>query len=141
MTQQEINQRNEQIALMLGYKRHKLERNWFWEEKRMTYYRDNGKPVGIFTNRWYIEHFRFHSDWNELMYAAKFLLKSAYADSEPGIWYAFADAIPNMRKAFIVISEFAKSYNAYYDTRTKEDFEADDKGMYGDYGENISEPY
>ena len=66
MTQPEIQECNKQIALMLGWKEHKLENNWFWGKKEMTYYKGFDK-VNWSTPRVYIKYFKFHSNWNWLM--------------------------------------------------------------------------
>ena len=123
MTQEEIQQRNEQIALLLGWRKHKLERNWFWNKKKMTYYRGPNK-VTWNTIRVYIEYFKFHSDWNWLMEAVEFVKKTSGISMVQGpvkkptcvIHLGDLKALSGQSNtlkeaAFIAVSDFAKLYN------------------------------
>jgi hypothetical protein len=60
MTQQEIQQRNQQIALMLGWERHNHGSYFTWTKQ-------NSK------DHFYESILQFHSDWNWLMEAVEFI--------------------------------------------------------------------
>lgn len=77
MTQQEIQERNKDIALMLDWKEYKPENNWFWGKKEMTYYKGFDKVTWT-TPRVYMKFFEFHSDWRWLMDAVEFIEKLEY---------------------------------------------------------------
>jgi hypothetical protein len=129
MTQPEIQECNKQIALMLGWKEHKLENNWFWGKKEMTYYKGFDK-VNWSTPRVYIKYFKFHSNWNWLMEAVEFIEKlgyesllggSEYYYPEKGMRYIksfikddiniFQESKDKKEATFIAVSDFAKLYN------------------------------
>lgn len=74
MTQEE---RNEQIALMLGWRKYKMLNNLPWQKKRMTY--TNVTRPNFFTPLFYIEAFKFNSNWNLLMEAVEFIESKGYA--------------------------------------------------------------
>ncbi len=90
MTQQEIQERNKQIALMLGWKNsfaHKVDRYGYYQtvdgystpyintldEQAVEYQSDK--------NAFAIEDLQFHSDWNWLMEAVEFIKKNIKVSS------------------------------------------------------------
>jgi len=83
MTQQEIIERNNQIVLMRG----------------------------LSENDFAPEDLHFHSDWNWLMTAAKFMLDIVSENDDMETWYSFTDQLPDIKASFIVLSDFAKEYN------------------------------
>jgi hypothetical protein len=127
MAQQEVQERNKQIALMLGWKEYKPERNWFWGKKKMTYYKGFDK-VTWSTPRVYVDYFKFHSDWNWLMEAIRFIQKKSFDItidffSSTGILKTDAFVSKNsdiiieslgkedIEAMFEIVSDFAKLYN------------------------------
>lgn len=109
MTPQEIQQRNEQIALMLGL-----------EEA------GPGFPSGYFykENYYHYEDLQFHSDWNWLMEAVEFVKKTSGISmvqgpvKKPtcvihlGDLKALSGQSNTLKEAvFIAVSDFAKLYN------------------------------
>jgi hypothetical protein len=113
MTQKEIQERNKQIALMLGWKY----KDKIWLKKH---------PVE--KDRWmvasYTNNFLFHSDWNWLMEAVEFIESKGY---EIGIFANRVEIITTIEEerlfkaggktkkeaVFIAVSDFAKNHNLY----------------------------
>jgi hypothetical protein len=83
MTQQEIQERNKQIALMLGYKTTWLDKLFYTWKCRFLY------------------------DWNLLMEAVEFIEKLNKTDKEI-VW---TKAATKKEAVFIAVSDFAKLYN------------------------------
>ena len=65
-------ERNIETAKMCGWKKYKLERNFFFGKKRMTYYLFD-EPPNFWSTRFYSSYFSYDSDWNWLMVAVKFI--------------------------------------------------------------------
>jgi hypothetical protein len=116
MTQQEIQERNKDIALMLGYV------NTTPTDKDFNIFEFPTK-IGIIPNMIETMSMRFHSDWNWLMEAVEFIEK---VKDEQGygnmvnIWVngcnvcennAGYKIIENKEAVFTAISDFAKLYN------------------------------
>jgi hypothetical protein len=66
---EEINIKNREIAIMMGFQEYKLERNGFWGKKRMTYtYGEVDKTKYNWLKiSYYIGYFQYNCDWNWLM--------------------------------------------------------------------------
>jgi hypothetical protein len=104
MTQQEIQERNQQIAVMLGWKQYQdSEERWF----------GHWKPNITIEKPWAIrvERLEFDSDWNWLMDAIQFLKK--HFESKDRYWTTIEryPLYSNIEDVFIVVSDFAKHYN------------------------------
>ena len=111
MTQQEIQERNEQIALMLGWKN--------LNDKSFPEYIDT---VGNF---YPLKELKFHSDWNWLMEGYNYITKHhdiAWKITSKGveihnhgqgidIWYETNCPKNVIKDAFLALSDFAKLYN------------------------------
>jgi hypothetical protein len=97
MTQQEIQERNEQIALMLGMK---IEGTYItnWKEFNSLLHSIE-------------DTLKFHSDWNWLMEAIQFLQK--HFESKDRYWTTIEryPLYSNIEDVFVVVSDFAKLYN------------------------------
>jgi hypothetical protein len=124
MTQQEIQERNKQIALMLGweYIDEKVSyQNYGWWVKG-TYHldadaRSNKNWIGFNSD------IKFHSDWNWLHEAVEFIESKGYDVFVNGLYCRITDSgmsdfeiesgtVLNKKEAvFIVVSDFAKLYN------------------------------
>jgi len=114
MTQQEIQERNEQIALMLGWKN--------LNDKSFPEYIDT---VGNF---YPLKELKFHSDWNWLMESCKFIEEQKIAvyiqsnhciiqsigtkeNNFTPITYRDVYGTDKKEAVFISVSDFAKLYN------------------------------
>lgn len=112
MTQQEIQERSEQIALMLGwslitYPTHMKtpfhgQAVW-WSDtssdgKTRTFCCINGEEF-------------FHLDWNWLMEAVEKILQIVSQDDDMETYHTIIDQIPDIEAVFIAVSDFAKLYN------------------------------
>lgn len=98
MTQEEIHQRNKQIALMLGW----YQEAYIW--KVLKPFKD-----GFISETKDVE-LQFHSDWNRLMMAIQFL--QDHFDNNGMIWRNFPyEWFRGIEKVFTVVSDFAKLYN------------------------------
>ena len=117
MIQQEIQQRSEQIALMLGWEQYQdYEERWFGHWKPNTTLE---KPWSI-----RVERLEFHSDWNWLMEAVEFIEIKGY---EIGIFANRVEIITTIEEnrvyetggktkkeaVFIAVSDFARQFNLY----------------------------
>ena len=93
MTQQEIQERNKQIALMLS-----MTNDAFLLEKNIE------SNTGLC-------HLKFHSDWNWLHEGIKFLQK--HFESKELVWTTIEryPLYSNIEDVFLMISDFAKLYN------------------------------
>jgi hypothetical protein len=108
MTQEEIQERNKQIALMLGLK--PLQRPYLGayqpthDTHNSAFYHER-----IERESWYI-YPQYDSDWNWLMEAIQFL--QDHFDSKGMIWVNFPyEWYTNIEKVFTTVSDFAKHYN------------------------------
>lgn len=133
---QEIQQRSEQIALMLGWEQYQdYEERWFGHWKPNTTLE---KPWSI-----RVERLEFHSDWNWLMEAVEFISgtlgyrKYSYSHEEHsrcvftdmailhqthdfgGGNIVIDSGTQNTEKeaVFIAVSDFAKNHNLYNDKK------------------------
>lgn len=104
MTQQEIQERNEEIALMLGYI------NITQTDKDFHIFEFPTK-IGVIPSMIETMSMKFHSDWNWLMEAAKFMLDIVSKNDEMEVWYSFTDNIPDIEICFVIVSDYAKVYN------------------------------
>jgi hypothetical protein len=121
MTQQEIQDRNKEIALMLGKK---------YQNNKIVIHYNNVCGVNPTGETW--QECLYHSDWNWLMEAVEFIEKkikvnSEYASNYNVVFDSLSCSIEttgyhqktiinvnnqNRKEAvFLAISEFAKSYN------------------------------
>lgn len=122
MKQQEIQERNKQIALMLGLKRGW----WIHQEKPLTddkkQWCDIGGKTFLGTKIYYDRDLKFHSDWNWLMEAVEFIEKiysyKVKIESKGCIIYKNSNAViihysteSKLVAVFIAVSDFAKLYN------------------------------
>jgi hypothetical protein len=120
MTEQEIQERNKQIALMLGWREtsaHKVDQYGYYQcvEGYSTPYRNTLDEQAIEyqsdKNAFATEDLQFHSDWNWLMQAIQFLQK--HFESKEMVWtsiqryFLFTD----IETVFTMVSDFAKHYN------------------------------
>jgi hypothetical protein len=117
MTPQEIQERNKQIALMLGKK---------YENNRIVIHFDNVCGVNPSGETW--RECSYHSDWNWLMEAVEFIEKlnnyfiqieekSCYVydiskfDNSQANAFIIKDGKTKKEAVFIAVSDFAKLYN------------------------------
>ncbi len=113
MTAQEIQERNKQIALMLGAIYSSHADAWGFGNARIE---PNELKFGneIFKGCVWAERFekelKFHSDWNWLMTAAKFMLDVVSENDDMETWYSFTNQLPDIEAAFVMLSDFAKEY-------------------------------
>lgn len=130
MTQQEIQERNKQIATMLGYKLITPDMRKDPNKWNMSYWQKNyPEKQDVLCSEKYLS---FHSDWNWLMEAVEFIEKlgkySFAIDSHPlsghtvlihnATSYGITSLVipdvtmPDKKEAvFIAVSDFAKLYN------------------------------
>lgn len=116
MTQQEIQERNEQIALMLGKK---------YKDNSIVIHYNNVCGVNPTGETW--QECLYHSDWNWLMEAVEFINK-IHKDNNPyrdlhytvgyllhGGWWGKTKIpkrlLSNKTQLFLAVSDFAKLYN------------------------------
>jgi hypothetical protein len=123
MTQQEIQERNEQIALLLGYI------NTTSTDKDFNIFENKEKPFSAIPKMIETMSMCFHSDWNWLMESIKFIeheLEHSYSvdivnknqceiveNGEKYICGYGFDTVNNSKieAVFIAVSDFAKLYN------------------------------
>lgn len=129
MTQEEIQERNKQIALMLGaYTKQMMGLDaWLLEEDELNL------SFGLFDEKlfsnnggsgWLIKDLKFHSDWNWLMEAVEFVRKTSGISmvegpvKQPtcvihlGNLRALSGQSNTLKESvFIAVSDFAKLYN------------------------------
>lgn len=138
MTQQEIQERNKQIALMLGWKEATLEYKLKWcsvpTEERLNRLKQEYVPILMKENQdpLWNSSLLWHSDWNWLMESKKFICnlkevdefstrydsfeKEYYCSILPSYKYSFNTLYTKVleeeiQAVFIIISNFAKLYN------------------------------
>jgi len=120
MTQEEIQERNKQIALMLGWKEtsaHKRDQYGYYQcvEAYSTPYRNTIDAQAVEyqydKNAFAVEDLRFHSDWNWLMMAIHFLHK--HFESKERSWTSIEryPLYTDIETVFVLVSDFAKHYN------------------------------
>jgi hypothetical protein len=124
MTQQEIQERNKQIALMMGAIDYKADK-WY---KLGGYKEHIYFPNWNYPNRFLEKDLKFHSDWNWLMEAVEFIenLENYYVQIEEKSCYIYdiskfdnsqtnafiiKDGKTKKESVFIAVSDFAKLYN------------------------------
>jgi hypothetical protein len=104
MTQEEIQERNKQIALMLG---------WEEEEVGSWYTNKNFARIVIYSTYNNYPHvgLPFYRDWNWLMEAIQFLHK--HFESKEWTWTSIEryPIYSDIEKVFVLVSDFAKHYN------------------------------
>jgi len=124
MTQQEIQERNQQIALMLGYV------NTTPTDKDFNIFENRCKPFAALPNMIETMSMKFHSDWNWLMEAVEFIEKLGYESLLGGSEYYYPEkdmryiqhfikedeviyheSKNKIEAVFIAVSDFAKLYN------------------------------
>jgi hypothetical protein len=111
MTQEEIVERNKQIIELMGFKRG----FWIHQEKPLTddkkqWWDIDGKTI-LGTKVYYDTTLKFHSDWNWLMAASEFMFEIVSKNDEMEVWFAFTDHIPDLKKCFVIVSDFSKVHN------------------------------
>jgi hypothetical protein len=124
MTQQEIQERNKQIALMMGAIDYKADK-WY---KLGGYKEHIYFPNWNYPNRFLEKDLKFHSDWNWIMEAVEFIenldLNDIFTMSEFNyhvgkmtLFRVNKDVLKKMpitskkESIFIEVSDFAKLYN------------------------------
>jgi hypothetical protein len=133
MTQQEIQERNKQIALMLGWKEATLEYKLKWSgvktEERLNRLDKDFVPILMKENEepLWEDSLRWHSDWNWLMEAVEFI-NNTHNQGIPhrdlhytmgyllhGGWWRDTlipeRLLSDKTQLFIAVSDFAKLYN------------------------------
>jgi len=117
---QEIQDRNEQIALMLGYV------NTTPTDKDFNIFKSHIK-IGVIPNMIETMSMKFHSDWNWLMEAVEFINKT-HKNNNPyrdlhytmgyllhGGWWGETKVperlLSDKTELFLAVSDFAKLYN------------------------------
>lgn len=136
MTQQEIQERNKQIALMLGATTKQMMgvNAWVLEENELNLSFDMFN-INLFSNDggsvWLIKDLKFHSDWNWLMEAVEFIEKLGYESLLGGSEYYYPEkdmryiqhfikdditiyheSKDKKEAVFIAVSDFAKYWNS-----------------------------
>ena len=127
MTQQEIQERNKEIALMFGLKRGW----WIHQEKPLTddkkQWCDIEGKTFLGAKVYYDKDLKFHSDWNWLMEAVEFINKT-HKDNNPyrdlhytvgyllhGGWWEKTKIperlLSDKTQLFLAVSDFAKLFN------------------------------
>jgi hypothetical protein len=110
----EIQERNNQIALMLGAIYSEIAEAWGFgdariEDKEITIHGKLHKNL-VWAKRWEKE-LKFHSDWNWLMGAIKKILSIVSENDDMEIYNIIIDQIPDIEAVFIAVSNFAQLYN------------------------------
>jgi hypothetical protein len=99
MTQEEIQERNKQIALMLGW----YHEDYIWKMIKpfMDGFISEIKDVEL----------QFHTDWNRLMEAIQFLQR--HFESKERSWTSIHryPLYTDIGEVFVLVSDFAKHYN------------------------------
>lgn len=105
MIQEEIQQRSEQIALMLGWQK--------WDVNGVWYKTDSISKFVVYSehNNYPHKGLPFHRDWNWLMQPIQFLQK--YFESKELYWTTIEryPLFTDIETVFIMVSDFAKLYN------------------------------
>jgi hypothetical protein len=113
MTQQQIQERNQQIALMLGGIYSKLVDAWGLGNAQNIGSKmfDGVMYEDVIKAQRFEKELKFHSDWNWLMEAIQFLQK--HFESKERSWTTI-DRYPlytDIETVFVIVSDFAKHYN------------------------------
>jgi myosin-crossreactive antigen len=113
MEQQEIQERNKQIALMLGAIHSIHTETWgFGNAKNIGSKMFHGVMYkDVIQAQRFEKELKYHSDWNWLMEAIQFLQK--HFESKERSWTTIEryPLYSNIEDVFIVVSDFAKLYN------------------------------
>ena len=120
MTQEEIKERNKEISLMLGWREtsaHKVDQYGYYQcvEGYSTPYRNTLDAQAVEyqydKNAFATGDLQFHSDWNWLMMAIRFLHK--HFESKERSWISIErhPLYTDIETVFVVVSDFAKHYN------------------------------
>ena len=117
MTPQEIQERNKEIALMLGWKEATLEYKLKWcsvkTEERLNRINPEYVPVLMKENEepLFESFLRWHSDWNWIMKAIQFLQN--HFESKERSWTSIEryPLYTDIETVFVLVSDFAKHYN------------------------------
>jgi hypothetical protein len=120
MTQEEIQERNKQIALMLGWKEtsaHKRDQYGYYQPVvgYSTPYRNTLDTQAVEyqfdKNAFATGDLQFHSDWNWLMEAIQFLQN--HFESKEWTWTSIEryPLYTDIETVFVLVSDFAKHYN------------------------------
>jgi hypothetical protein len=117
MTPHKIQERNKQIAMMLGWEEATLEYKLRWcavpTEERLNRLDQDDVPILMKENKdpLWSSSLLWHSDWNWLMEAVQFLYK--YFESKEMVWTT-VERYPlysEIESVFVMVSDFAKLYN------------------------------
>jgi hypothetical protein len=117
MTQEEIQERNKQIAFMFGWKEATLEYKLKWcnvkTEERLNRINPEYVPVLMKKNEepFWKSSLEWHSDWNWLMEAIQFLQN--HFESKERSWTSIEryPLYTDIETVFVLVSDFAKHYN------------------------------
>jgi hypothetical protein len=117
MIQEEIQERNKQIALMLGWKEATLEYKLKWcnvkTEERLNRIKPKYIPILMKENEepLFESFLKWDSDWNWLMMAIRFLHK--HFESKERSWTSIEryPLYTDIETVFVLVSDFAKHYN------------------------------
>jgi hypothetical protein len=117
MTPQEIQERNKQIAMMLGWEEATLEYKLKWcsvpTEERLNRLNQDYVPLLMKENEdpLWNSSLLWHLDWNWLHDAILFLKK--YFDNKEMVWTSIEryPLFTDIETVFIAVSDFAKLYN------------------------------
>ena len=127
MTQEEIQERNKQIALMLGLKPLKKPYEGAFTSDENTFNSFRIFFNGLLEDESWYAYPKFHSDWNWLMEAVEFINNTHNQDNPyrdlhytmgsllHGGWWKNTKIprrlLSNIEELFIAVSDFAKLYN------------------------------
>jgi hypothetical protein len=120
MTPEQIQERNKQIALMLGWKEtsaHKRDQYGYYQcvEGYSTPYRNTLDTQAVEyqydKNAFATGDLQFYSDWNWLMEAIQFLQR--HFESKERSWTSIEryPLYTDIETVFVLVSDFAKHYN------------------------------
>jgi D-mannonate dehydratase len=107
MTQQEIQERNLEIALMVGYMHVECDTKWLY----LPNLEIDIKSFSAIPKMIHTKEMEFHSDWNWLMEAIQFLKK--HFESKEMLWTTVEryPLFTDIETVFTMVSNFAKHYN------------------------------
>ena len=119
MTQQEIQDRNKEIAIMLGWSYvssvdvkngtydSSVKAGWYSKIPKVIHIKINNH---LYKGRGHND-LRFHSDWNRLIEAVEFILLDCMKKDDMESYHSIVDQIPDIKDTFTYVSDFAKTYN------------------------------